>query len=311
MVDIGYLYILPLAVLILIILLKLLLSQNLGRKRPFDNEYTNLFYNLADVVPFKWFVEEDPKHIKALTMNHLISEAGMERTLDYRSATAMQLAMLSMGMIVFFLVNLALAPIVNILAFLLNLDAASLIQDTSTMNMIRIGLLMITLVPGLLIKPFLKRKAKTSEISFIKDLPLLQLFIILMLRSDRTINEVLYVLSTTKSTYQKTFQQAYIVFLRSPDDAFDFLEEVFDGTRLIETVYTLRDFSEYDKNESIQTLENNQEEIREFTTQARKKAEAGSNLFATISMAFPFLAVLALGAAPLAYWAMDLITVSM
>lgn len=308
MVDIGHLYIFPLAIGIIYLLIRLLLSQSLGRKTPFNNDYTNLFYNLADVAPFKWFVEENPKHIKALTMNHLIKEAKMEKVLDYRSATAMQIALFFMGITGFVLINLALTPLINIFSFLLNLDAYGLLSDQTTMNMIRIGIVMVLLIPALLIKPYLKKRAKNNEIDFIKDLPLLQLFIILMLRSNRTINEVMYVLSTTKSTYQPTFQRAYLVYLRDPHEAFDFLEEIFDGTLIIETVFTLRDYSEYDKEESIRTLENNQEEIEEFTKQARKQAEAGRNLMATVSMAFPFLAVLALGAAPLAYWALGLIS---
>jgi len=310
MVDIGYLYILPLVAGSVYLLFKLLLSQNLGRKRPFDNEYTNLFYNLADVAPFKWFIEENPKHIKALTMNHLIKEASLDKTLDYKSATALQFILLFVGVLGFLLINIALEPIINVFSFLLNLDAADLIGDLSTMNQIRIVAVVIFVIPALLIKPYLKQKAKKNEISFIKDLPLLQLFIILMLKSDRTINEVMYVSSTTKSTYQRTFQQAYLIYLRNPEEAFDYLEEVFDGTRLIDTVYTLRDFPEYDKAESIQALENNQEEIEEFTKQARKKAEAGKNMMATVSMTFPFLAVLALGAAPLAYWALGMISTS-
>lgn len=308
MVDIGHLYIVPLAIGIIYFLFRLLLSQSLGRKTPFENDYTNLFYNLADVAPFRWFIEENPKHIKALTMNHLIKEAKMEHVLDYRAATALQFVLLFLGVVGFVLINVALTPIINVLSFLLNLDAYELLNDPTTMNMLRIGIVMVLLLPALLIKPYLKKRAKDNEVNFIKDLPLLQLFIILMLRSNRTINEVMYVLSTTRSTYQKTFQQAYLIYLRDPHEAFDFLEEIFDGTRIIETVYTLRDYSEYDKEESIHTLENNQEEIEEFTKQARKQAEAGKNLMATVSMAFPFLAVLALGAAPLAYWALGLIS---
>lgn len=308
MIDIGYLYIVPIGIAILYMLLKLLLSQNLGRKKPFTNEYTNLLYNLADVMPFKWFIEQDPRHIKALKMNHMIKEADMEDTLDYKSATAMQFSFMFIGIVVFMFVNIALEPIINALAFSFNLDGGALVSDVGTMNIIRISLLFLTMAPVLMIGPYLRKKAKTSEIDFIKDLPLLQLFIILMLRSNRTINEVMHVLSTSRSTYQKTFQEAYLIFLRDPDEAFDYLEEVFDETKLIETIYTLRDFGEYAKEESIHALENNQEEIEEFTRLTRKKAEAGKNLFASVSMFFPFLAVILLGATPMAYWALSLIS---
>ena len=308
MVDIGNLYLVPLMVGILYIVIKLLMSQNLGRKKPFTNHITNTLYNLADVAPFKWFVEENPKHIKAREMNHLIREAGMEHVLDYRSATAMQFVLMLGGLIVFIMVNIALKPLIGIFAFLLNLNAQALIENQGTLNMIRVFIAIGVLIPSILIKPYLKKKANSNEIDFIKDLPLLQLFIILMLRSNRTISEVIYVLSTSKSSYRSTFEQAYLIYLRDPDEGFDFLEETFDGTRLIETIYTLRDFSEYDKSESIHSLENNQDEIEEFTKQARKKAEAGRNLFATVSMTFPFLAVLLLGAAPVAYWAFQLMS---
>jgi len=311
MIDTGYLYIVPLVVGIVVLTLKLLLSQNIGRKRVLNSEWGNLFYNLSAVAPFKWFIESDDRDIKVLKTNHLIKEAGMTNVMNYQSMTAMQLSLLFGGVIAFGMINIMIEPLVGIFSFLLNLDSESILSNAGALNLVRIFTAIIFITPGLFIKPYLKRKAKKNELAFIKDLPLLQLFISLMLRSDRTINEVLYVLSTTKSTYKSTFQRAYLIYLREPDECFDYLEETFDGTKILETVYTLRDYSEYEKEESIRTLENNQDEIEEFTKLAKKKMEAGNNVMATISMGFPFIAILLLAAGPIAYWGLEMIVTTL
>lgn len=310
MIDTNYLYLVPLILGALYLFFQLLLGQNMKKERPFDNDYSNLFYNLSGVAPFKWFIEEDPRHEKAITLNQLIKNAEMEEKMNYESATTMQVSFLGLGLIVFGMINLMLISIISVLAFLFNLDASTIVQDVGTMGMVRVFIAMACLLPALGLKFYLKNKAKKSEIDFLKDLPLLQLFIILMLRSNRTISEVLYVLSTTKSTYQKTFQYAYRVYLREPSDGFDFLEDTFGGTKLIETIYTLRDFGEYAKEESIASLENNQEEIVEYTSHAKRKAAAGQNLLASISMTFPFIAVIALAAGPAVYWGLGLLSSS-
>lgn len=305
------LYTIPLIFGAIYFAMKIVFGQRLGKEKYFENEYANLLYNLSKVAPFKWFIEEDNRHVKALKTNYLINEADVQHLFNYQSLTTLQVFILMIGLSIFAVVALFLEPIINVLSFSLNLDAQAILSDASSMNMTRIIILIIVLLPAIAIRPILKWKASNREIYFIKDLPLLQLFIILMLRSNHTINQVLYILSTTESTYRESFRQAYLIYLRDPHEAFDYLEDVFEGTRLIETIYTLRDYPEYEKNESIQTLENNQGEIKEYTKNARKRIESARNIFATISMSFPFLAVLLLGAGPVAFWALELISVSL
>lgn len=306
MIDIGYLYLVPLFIGLGYVVIQMLVNQTVKKERPFQNDYMNLFYNFSYVAPFKWFIEEDPLNEKVLSMNNLIKEAQMEQKIDYRSATTMQFSFLLSGVGAFAVVNAGLSVIIQLLAFMFNLNSSSLLENGQTMLLIRVVLFAACLVPAMGIKYYLKRKISQREVAFLKDLPLLQLFIILMLRSNATINETLYTLSTTDTAYREMFSRAYRIFLREPREAFDFLEENFFGTKIIETIYILRDYQNYAREESIRTLENNQEEILEFTASARKKAEAGKNLWASVSMAFPFLAVLMLAVGPLAYYAMNL-----
>ena len=127
-----------------------------------------------------------------------------------------------------------------------------------------------------------------------------------MLKSGKTINEVFKVLSVTKSTYKDIFQKTYRIWLRDPDDGFDYLDEQFKGTLLSTTVMILRNFNDYDRNETIRTLENNREEIIEYSKNARKKAEAGANLLNQVAVIFPFVSVVLLAVGPIFYWALAL-----
>lgn len=306
MIDLGFLYLVPLAFGVLAIIVRMALSQTVKQARPFDNDYTNLAYNLSFVVPFVWFVEEDERHEKAVAINKLIEEANMKRTVDYRSFTTLQILLFLMGTVIFLILNIGLVPIINLLAYGFNLSSESLTGEGGTLLLIRSIIFSVCVLPSLLMKLYMKRRIASREVTFLKDLPLLQLFIILMLRSNATINEVLFTLSTTETAYQQMFAQAYRIYLREPAEAFDFLEDAFYHTKIIETIYMLRGFSQYAKEESIQTLENNQGEILEHTAAARKKAEASKNLFAQVSMSFPFIAVLILGGGPLVFYALQL-----
>lgn len=308
MIDLGYLYLVPLAFGLLAIVVRMLLSQNVKRTRPFDNDYTNLAYNLSFIAPFVWFVEEDERHEKAVAINRLIEDADMKRTINYRSFTTLQMLLFLTGTVIFLIVNIGLIPLINILAYGFNLNPEALTGDGTSLLLVRSLVFSVCVLPSLLMKLVMKRRISSREVAFLKDLPLLQLFIILMLRSNATINDVLFTLSTTDTAYRDMFAQAYRIYLREPSEAFDFLEDVFYHTKIIETVYMLRGFNQYAKEESILTLENNQSEILEHTEAARKKAEAGKNVFAQISMSFPFIAVLMLGGGPLVYYALQLFT---
>ncbi len=309
--ELGYYYLIPLIIGVLWVLLQLMLNQTMRHDRPFDNDYSNALYNMSFLIPFRWFIEEDRRAKKAVEMNDLIVDARMDSKLDYRSSVVLQFILMFLGVVLFLMLSIIVKPAMLFFGMLTNLDFTQMFEEgSSAALMIRLVLVAICTIPSILMKPMLKKRTKGSEIDFLKDLPLLQLFIILMLRSNKTINQVLYVLSSTNTAYRRTFEHAYRIYLREPNEGFDYLEDAFDGTKMLDTIYTLRDFAEYDKKESIRSLENNQESILDFSRNARKKVEANRNLMATVSQAFPMLAVMALAVGPVAYWAIGLMQTS-
>ena len=142
----------------------------------------------------------------------------------------------------------------------------------------------------------------------LSDLPLLQMFISLMLRSEATVEEMFYTLTTTETSYQEIFQVAYRKYLRSHEDAFEYLHEQFDDTPITETLTLLENFNEYARIDTVIAIENNQEQILEQTSQAKQKANQFDGAIAVVSFALPFIGLGLLALAPILHMAIQSIT---
>lgn len=302
MPDIGMLYLYPIVFAVLYLLVKLALQQRIGTAKPFHNKWTNLLYNLSFVAPFEWFV--DKREDEERKMNRQLEDAGLRHVLDARTQQTMQVALFLVGIVVFVLILIGLEPLLSLLLFLVGMEGNPG-ENTQMMMIARLVIFLVVLGLPISVPFLITRRKKRRQLHFLKDLPLLQMFITLMLRSDATREEVFYTLTTTETSYQGIFQVAYRRYLRNPQEAFDFLYDEFDGTPIVETLSMLERYNEYARIETILSIENNQEDVVDATADAKRKVNQLQGIIATASFALPFLALGLLGIAPIIYMVID------
>lgn len=299
MPDIGILYLLPLIIAIIYLLVRLGLQQRIGNARPFRNKWTNLAYNLSFVAPFEWFV--DKKEDKIKEANRKIYRAGLEEYLDARTLSSLTAGLFFIGIVVFFVILVGLEPIIAVLSFLVGMSGGAEGVPPNILMILRFLALIVAVMLPMSVNIMISQRIKHKQMRLLSDLPLLQMFMSLMLRSDATIEEMFFTLTTTETSYQEIFQVAYRKFLRDREDAFDYLHEEFDGTPITETLVLLENFNEYARVDTVVAIENNQEKVLEDTSQAKQKANQFDNAIAVVSFALPFIGAGLLGLAPVIY----------
>lgn len=301
------LYILPLLIAFALIGLHFLTSQKRVMEKPFMNDWSNTLHILSFAVPFKWFIQTDTNDKKVKDINRLIMEANVSKKMNYRVFTTLQIAILMMSLVVFFILVMLMHNITFLVSLLFNIDLTETMKSPDGVIKFKfiVGaiLLLLCLVP----KFWLKRKAKKNKFSFLKDLPILQLFIILMLRSKRPINEVLYSLAKTKTRYKSIFEVGYRIYVRDKKEGFRYLEESFAGTKFMDTIRILSEFNEYSREDGIQSLENNMQEIIEHTNNLKRSKDLSNLVYSQASLFIPFLAVILLGLIPIAMYGSSLL----
>lgn len=302
----NYLFEIPLLILIGITLKDLFVGQkNPGIEEKFSRKEDNQLYNISFLAPFRWFITNDERNKDALKIEKQIQAAGLSGRYNYRSIMTYQVLFTFAGIIGALLLVAFSKPILFVIALGFNLSFENFVTDENVRTL-RLVLLIGGLAPSFIAKRYLLKQSKKDQIDFIKDLPLLQTYIISMLESGATINVVFRVLSVTKTTYQSIFQKAYRIWLRDPVAGFSFLENQFEGTLILDTIEILKHFDEFDREETIRTLENNRDQIVEYSKGARRKAETGVNIMNQLSVVFPFASVILLAIGPVFYWAVKL-----
>lgn len=303
MPNIGNLYLFPLFFGVIYLLVKLALQQRIGNAKPFKNKWTNLVYNLSFVPPFEWFV--DKKEDKIKETERKIMRAGLEDYLDARTLSALQAALFFAGIIVFFLLMIGLEPIINLLSFMVGMSGGSEGVPQNILTALRFLSLIVAMTLPISVNVFVNQRIKHRAMRLLSDLPLLQMFISLMLRSDATVEEMFFTLTTTETSYQEIFEVAYRKYLRNHADAFEFLHDEFENTPITETLILLENFNEYARIDTVIAIENNQEQILEETSQAKQKANQFDSAIAVVSFALPFIGLGLLALAPVLYMAVE------
>ena len=274
-------------------------------EKPFENELSNELYAMSFAKPFSETVITDNRHPKVKDIEELIAEAQMTHLLNYRVFSVIQTGLLIGGFIILFLLVIASKELSAIFSWMFNIKASN--EPTSPIASFGIGIIIIM---GLFLAPklYLSQKADKNKFLFFKDLPILQLFIILTLRAKRPVNELLYVLSKTETSYKEIFASAYRVYARDKEEAFETLKRAFAGTRMSDTITVLSEFNEYSRDESILLLENNLEEIINEVNNVKRRKDITGNVLSQGSLIFPLASVLLLGLIPIAMYGMDVLS---
>lgn len=273
--------------------------------RPFDNEFSNELYALSFGKPFCWLIEEDSNHRKVKTITKNLAEAGLADRLNYRAFMTIQTAL----MIACFVLGLCFLIFFEqanwFLEILFNISFVVEGADNQQAPIIVFCVLMLlSYTPQF----YIRQRAKSNNFNFKKDLPVLQLFILQMLRANNTTGEVIYLMSKIDTRYQQIFATGYRIYTRNTAEGFQYLRNSFSGTKFEETISILEDFHQFSREESFKVLLNVSKDIDDQLASLKKSKATGAMLLAEGSIFLPLLAVLFLMFIPVIIGATSLIS---
>lgn len=279
------------------------IEKNIIMSRPFQTVISNELYALSFSPLFKNFVNDNEQDEQVLDQNKMIAEAKLGHLMDYRVLTTLKIIMMfvaAMLTLIMFLLSDYTGPIIE---FLFGFPAKEGKDLTAVYLVVIIGLVMI-LIPNRMVKS----RSNKNKVGFQEDLPILQLFIVLLLGANRPIGEILYILSKTEMRYNSIFSTAYRIYLRDRGAAFDYLRSMFHGTHFTDTIDILATYQDYSKKDSLIILKNNMEILQEDVINYKKGKNIGKNLFTEGSIALPFVALMLLGVAPIIVYALGMMS---
>lgn len=279
---------------------KLVVSYD-GLSSLFNNYISNTIYEISFKAPFVWFIPEDPECEKAKSIDSTITKAGYTNIMNYRVLQAGQFLLLIFAFFATLILGTFIDSTAVVFEFLFNIKIEG---GGSTYLVVGAILMLLALVPRL----YINTKASSNHSKFVSDLPVLQLFIILMIRSKRTVPEIFFVLSKSEMRYKDIFSRAYRIFLRDRQQAFVYLRSVFYNTPISDSLSILETFDNYSKEESAQMLDNQLESIIEEVASLKKNKNVLLGLLTEGSIALPFASLMVLGVVPIIVYGLNAMT---
>jgi len=284
---------------------KLILEDiDISKRNLFNKNFYNKILDFSYSFPFKFFVPKGGESDERIRdISNLLKDAGLEDKYNVRSFMAFKAFILMISMIIYlFLVFLKKYSYkINNFLFKSNLSKEEFgFIDT-------LPLLMVCLFAALLPSLILKIKAKKNITNRNKDIPLLQMFIILMLKSNKTISEIIYMMSTLNTSHKNTFKVGYRIYTRDPNKGFEYMRNKFGNKKFQETFDILEDTENYSREESIIILQNNMESIVNEFHDTKRRNDLTSLLYSQVSMAVPFLSVIIFLMVPIIVFAISLL----
>lgn len=273
----------------------LLRQKELSSIRRFNGEFFNVIYQLSYLAPFKWFVEDDRNLTKkGVEMDMLLKMSRFDRYFTVRSFMAFHFSLLVLSMMLSGLVIYMMQYAGEIFSFMFAIELETGGVTRKQGLMIYMGSLVLALIP----KWYLKTKAKRELVNYNKELPTIQMFVILMLKSNKTVREVLYALSRLNTYHRETFETAYRIYTRNPAEGMLFLKKEFNKGRFAEMFDLLEDIGEYARSETVTILEGNMRSLTEEANEVKRKNDINRLMYSQFSMAPPFGAIILLGVLP-------------
>lgn len=275
-----------------------------SNKKPFQNKWSNLFYNLSFEAPVKWLIDEKEEEVEKQI--NLIREADMEDTLNWRTYQSIRVSLLMIGFGVFLLSLIFMRPLLLIMPLLFGLPYTGHVSFLSTM-LFSVIILFVGMCLPFFYTYKLKNKIKRRKSDFIENLPLLQLSIHLSLKSDATMDDILYSLSTSEGPYKEIFNVAYRKFLSSQKECFEYLKEQFEDTGVDETIHLLEGHSDYGKEDLVHSLWKNRKNVMQYTKNERTRKTGFIKILANGALFFPVVSLFIFIAVPVFFWMVDMI----
>lgn len=277
------------------------LDKTVVMDKPFASVWANELYSLSFSPLFAKFIDEDEFSERSLDENRMIAEAGLSDLMNYRVLNVLKALLLFAALVItviMFLLSNYTGPIIE---FLFGFEDTGE-RDLTVVAIVGVVALIGAITPG----KYIKSKSNRNSVGFQEDLPILQLFLVLLLGANRPIGEVLYILSKTNMRYHAIFATSYRIYLRDREAAFNYLRGVFSGTHFVDSIDILASYQDYSKTESLQILKNNLEILQEDVLNYKKSKNIGKNIFTEGSVALPFVALFLLGLAPVIVYALGM-----
>lgn len=271
-----------------------------AKDKPFKKEWANKLYELSYSIPFIWFIDEKEKSPKTKEIKQNLFYSGMTEYFNYRSFTTFKVILLILSIILFLIANIVIDNISVVTKVLFNIENIDIVAGNSnTIKNIKIYTGMILLVMNLLPNIYIRQKANLYKYYQIKDLPIIQLFIILMLRSKRPLSDIIFALSKLNTKYKEVFDTGYRIYIRDKKEGLSYIGKYFENTKFKETVNILNGLDEYSKEDSVKLLENNLADIIEDNKNIQRKRDISKVVLSQLSLVLPFVSIILLGFIPL------------
>lgn len=255
-------------------------------KDMFNNKWSNSLYLVSYSFPLKYLLEEKEElSKKEKSIEEDLNRLNLTDCFNLRSFLALRF-------IILFTSLLSLYVVVEFIK--LFKEGYSILQNPFLV----IPFLFVSLLPNI----YLKIREKQYKAFYYDEVVTLQLFMILFIESNATIEEVLFAFSKMNTFHKKTFEKAYRIALRSKKDALEYLEIKFEDIALGNSFNVLSNMFEYSKDTSVMVLKSNLKKLEEDSMNKRRKDELGKFSFSQVSMVVPFLVSVLLGAMPVLYY---------
>lgn len=261
----------------------------------FENKYCNLLYIASYGFPLSIFLKEsDELSDKEKKIEEKISKLNLNRFFNLRSFMALRF--------IFFLSSIVLYLAVLFIMKSLMGDAFAISETFIWLAM----LLSISFLPDL----YLKKKEKEYEKFYYDEVIVLQLFLILLIKSNSTVENILFSFSKMKTFHKHTFEKAYRISIRNKKEALEYLEKTFEDMRLGNSFNILKSLSEFSREDSIRILKTNLKVMEEENMNSKRKEELTKFSYAQVSVVIPFMIVIFLGAIPFINYGINMMTES-
>jgi hypothetical protein len=265
----------------------------------FASPFHQGIYRISFAIPFKWFVEDDRNlTVKGKKTKELLMQAGYNKKFTVRSFMAYKVVVMFSSLILIAFTLLMLDNLPWIMSTFLNVDPSTMNDSGLTIDMILLTscfYLSFALFPGII----LKNKAKKELVNSNKDLPILHMFTILMLRSNKTVSEILFALSKLNTYHKDVFERGYRMYLRNKYEGMAYLRSHFDNARFVEMFNLLENIAEYARESCISIMDSNMKALVEETNTLKRRNDLSRLVYSQASMVVPFLAIILLGATPI------------
>lgn len=265
------------------------------QKDKFEGKLFNLLYLISYSFPINVFVKESRVlNKREKKIKKKIQKLDLDYKFNLRSFMAIRFLLLFLSLYIFF-------AIVGTIKYYKG-DSFNILAN---FHYIIIALL-IPYIPDI----YLKKKEREYQKFFQDEVIVLQLFMILLIKSNSTIEDILFAFSKMRTYYKKSFEKAYRMSLRDKTEALNYLEAKFKNSAFGDSFNVLKNMYQYSREDTVRILQANLRKVEKEGLNQKRRKELTKFSFSQVSVIVPFLIVVFLGAIPFIHYAIHVMVSS-